>query len=70
MNHNLANIPVQVNNSFLFPCKNLNQSDSFVLHYKEFKSKENQELINNTSVIGNNFDAYSKEEELTYIYSN
>ena len=38
------------------------------MHYKEFKSKENQELINNTNVIGNNFDTYSKEEELTYIY--
>ena len=68
MNQNLTNIPVQVNNSFLFPCINLNQSYSFVLHYKEFKSKENQELINNASAIGNNFDAYSKEEELTYIY--
>ena len=58
MNQNLTNIPVQVNNSFLFPCLNLNQSYSFVLHYKEFKSKENQELINNTSAVGNNFNVY------------
>ena len=68
MNQNLTNIPVQVNNSFLFPCLNLNQSYSFVLHYKEFKSKENQELINNTSAVGNNFNVYSKEEELSNIY--
>ena len=26
MNHNLTNIPVKVNNSFLFPCINLSQS--------------------------------------------
>ena len=40
MNQNLSIIPVQKDNSFIFPCINVNQSYSFILHYKEFKSKE------------------------------
>ena len=62
INQNLSIIPVQVKNSFLFPCIDVNQTFSFILHYKEFKSKENQELINNTSAVGNKFDLNPKEE--------
>ena len=51
INQNLSIIPVQVKNSFLFPCIDVNQTFSFILHSKEFKSKENQELIKNTSAV-------------------
>ena len=49
LNENLSIIPAQVKNSFLFPSIEVNQTYSFILHYKEFRSKENQELINNTA---------------------
>ena len=70
INQNLSIMPVQVNNSFLFPCMDVNQSYSFILHYKEFKSKENQELINNTSPMGNRFKSNLNEqkENLNDIY--
>ena len=66
----LSIIPAQVDNSFLFPCMDINQTFSFILQYKEFKSKENQELINNTSTIGNNFNINnnSNEENINEIY--
>ena len=67
INQNLSIIPVQVKNSFLFPCIDINQTFSFILHYKEFKSKENQELINNANIEGNRLDLNPKEE-LTDIY--
>ena len=68
LNHNLSIIPVQINNSFLFPCIDVNQTYSFILHYKEFKSKENQEPINNNSIVGNNSNLNKKEEEINEIY--
>ena len=68
LSQNLSVIPVQINNSFLFPCIDVNQTYSFILHYKEFKSKENQELINNASIEGNNFNLNQKEEEIKEIY--
>ena len=67
INQNLSIIPAQVKNSFLFPCIDVDQTFSFIMHYKEFKSKENQELINNTSSIGNKFEL-NKKEELNDIY--
>ena len=63
---NLSIIPVQVNNSFLFPSIDINQTFSFFLEYKQFKSKENQELINSTKTEG---DVYNSEEkELNEIF--
>lgn len=69
--HQLSVIPAQIDNSLLFPCIDLNQTFSFILQYKEFKSKENQELINNTSAIGNNFNMnnnHNNEENINDIY--
>ena len=63
---NLSIIPVQVNNSFLFPSIDINQTFSFFLEYKQFKSKENQEIINSTKTEG---DVYNSEEkELNEIF--
>ena len=67
LNQNLSIIPVQINNSFLFPCIDVNQSYSFVLHYNESKSKENQELNNQTTSRGNK-NNFNKEEDLNEIY--
>ena len=63
INQNLSIIPVQKNNIFLLPCIDVNQTYSFILHYKEYKSEENQELINTTSVVGNKFNLNNQEEE-------
>ena len=63
INQNLSIIPVQKNNIFLLPCIDVNQTYSFILHYKEFKSEENQELINTTSAVGNKFNLNNQEEE-------
>ena len=63
---NLSIIPVQINNIFLFPSIDINQTFSFLLEYKEFKSKENQEIINNARTEG---DRYKKpKQELNDIY--
>ena len=66
INENLTTLPFQNNNSILFPSLDVNQTYSFILHYKEFKSKENQELINSISGGGNKFD--NNQEELKDIY--
>ena len=68
MNQNLSIIPVQKDNSFLFPCINVNQSYSFILHYKEFNSKENQQIINDTSVLGNKLNLKTHKEKINEIY--
>jgi hypothetical protein len=68
LNQNLSILPVQKNNSFLLPCIDVNQTYSFILHYKEFKSKENQELINESNVEGSNFGLNSNEEKIKDIY--
>ena len=60
LKQNLSIIPVQINNSFLFPCIDINQTFSFFLEYKEFKSKENQELINTSRTEA---DSYKKPEK-------
>ena len=52
---NLSPIPVQINNIFLFPSIDINQTFSFFLEYKEFKSKENQEIINNSRTEGDTY---------------
>ena len=49
---NLSIIPAQVNNSFLLPCIDINQTFSFILEYKEFKSNENQELTKTGNTEG------------------
>ena len=50
---NLSIIPVQVNNSFLFPCIDINQTFSFLLQYKEINSKEKKEIINAANPLSN-----------------
>ena len=50
---NLSIIPVQVSNSFLFPCMDINQTFSFLLQYKESNSKEKQEIINSAIPFSN-----------------
>ena len=67
MNQNLSFIPAQVNNSFLFPCINVNQNYSFILHYKEFKSKENQQIIKDLSISGNKVNKPEKRYNEIYI---
>ena len=67
LNQNLSVIPIQINNSFLLPCIDVNQSYSFILNYKDNKSKENQESNNQTNSIKNKKDIY-KEENLNEIY--
>ena len=52
LSENLSIIPAQVDNSFLFPSIDVNQTYSFILHYKEFRSKENKEIINTLSSVG------------------
>ena len=68
LNQNLSILPVHKNNSILLPCIDVNQTYSFILHYKEFKSKENQELINETNTEGNNFNSNLNKEEIKDIY--
>ena len=68
LNQNLSILPVKKNNSFLLPCIDVNQTYSFILHYKEFKSKENQELINASNVEGSNFGLNSNVEKIKDIY--
>ena len=65
---NLSIIPAQVNNSFLFPSLDINQTFSFLLEYKEFKSKDNQELIKQINTEGNNYNFKKQNEELNDIY--
>ena len=65
---NLSIIPAQFNNSFLFPSININETFSFFLKYKEYKSKENQELLNNISNENNTFKKEKENQDINNIY--
>ena len=64
---NLSIIPAQVNNSFLFPCININETFTFLLQYKEIKQKSNQNTKNNSNNIDNSFNQGNQDINNIYI---
>ena len=64
---NLSIIPAQVNNSFLFPCININETFTFLLQYKEIKQKSNQNAKNNSNNIDNSFNQGNQDINNIYI---
>ena len=64
---NLSIIPAQVNNSFLFPCININETLTFLLQYKEIKQKSNQNAKNNSNNIDNSFNQGNQDINNIYI---
>ena len=64
---NLSIIPAQVNNSFLFPCININETFTFLLQYKEIKQKSNQNAKNNSNNIDNSFNQDNQDINNIYI---
>ena len=64
---NLSIIPAQVNNSFLFPCININETFTFLLQYKEIKQKSNQNIKNNSNNIDNSFNQGNQDINNIYI---
>ena len=64
---NLSIIPAQVNNSFLFPCININETFTFLLQYKEIKQKINQNTKNNSNNIDNSFNQDNQDINNIYI---
>ena len=64
---NLSIIPAQVNNSFLFPCININETFTFLLQYKEIKQKINQNTKNNSNNIDNSFNQGNQDINNIYI---
>ena len=64
---NLSIIPAQVNNSFLFPCININETLTFLLQYKEIKQKSNQNTKNNSNNIDNSFNQGNQDINNIYI---
>ena len=64
---NLSIIPAQVNNSFLFPCININETFTFLLQYKEIKQKTNQNTKNNSNNIDNSFNQDNQDINNIYI---
>ena len=64
---NLSIIPAQVNNSFLFPCININETFTFLLQYKEIKQKINQNAKNNSNNIDNSFNQGNQDINNIYI---
>ena len=64
---NLSIIPAQVNNSFLFPCININETLTFLLQYKEIKQKSNQNTKNNSNNIDNSFNQDNQDINNIYI---
>ena len=64
---NLSIIPAQVNNSFLFPCININETLTFLLQYKEIKQKINQNTKNNSNNIDNSFNQGNQDINNIYI---
>ena len=64
---NLSIIPAQVNNSFLFPCININETFTFLLQYKEIKQKINQNKKNNSNNIDNSFNQDNQDINNIYI---
>ena len=64
---NLSIIPAQVNNSFLFPCININETFTFLLQYKEIKQKSNHNTKNNSNNIDNSFNQGNQDINNIYI---
>ena len=64
---NLSIIPAQVNNSFLFPCININETFTFLLQYKVIKQKSNQNAKNNSNNIDNSFNQGNQDINNIYI---
>ena len=64
---NISIIPAQVNNSFLFPCININETFTFLLQYKEIKQKINQNTKNNSNNIDNSFNQGNQDINNIYI---
>ena len=61
---NLSIIPAQVNNSFLFPCININETFTFLLQYKEIKPKKTK---NNEKTKENEFNLENQDINNIYI---
>ena len=64
---NLSIIPAQINNTFLFPCININETFTFLLQYKEIKQKNNQKTKNNSNNIENGFSQDNQNINNIYI---
>ena len=62
----LSVIPAQVNNSFLFPCININETFTFLLQYKEVQQNNNQKLKNNSNKVENSY--IQGNQDINFIY--